>query len=349
MLQDVNFQLEEGAVGAIVGPSGSGKTTLLNILSGVLSPDSGEIYVDGTLVERAGDGGKDTLHAPPSGRNVGYVFQDYLLFPHMSVFENVAYGLKARHVPDRTVTAAVLEMLDTLGLRDLREKRPGQISGGQMQRVALGRALVLNPRVLLMDEPLSALDWQTRETLRSELRRVFDQFMTTVVYVTHDLDEAFYFGHKIGVLGSGKLAPLGTRDEILGTMSSSTARFFGFNLMRAKFLRSDGPITVFSAAEWGGQIGVELVRSHRLAPDQDVLLAFSPTAIRLNPPRSGPEPIRTSVLDVRQFRDTVQIVVGEPPLTVVAEVPAHEFGRQALKRGDVVTLSIATAWAVSDA
>ncbi len=346
MLRDINFELEAGAVGAIVGPSGSGKSTLLNILSGVLSPDSGEVYVDGTLVERACYGEKSAVHIPPSDRNVGYVFQDYLLFPHMTVLENVAFGLKARHLPDQRIKGDVVEMLDTLGLRDLGDKRPGQLSGGQMQRVALGRALVLNPGVLLMDEPLSALDWQTRETLRSELRRVFDQFKTTVVYVTHDLDEAFYFGHKIGVLGSGRLAPLGTRDEILGTMSSSTARFFGFNLIKARLLRSDGPFYVFSAKEWGGEIGVTLVRPHRLALGEEVLLAFSPTAVRLNPPRNELEPIKTVVLDVRQFRNTVQIVFGEPPRTAVAEVPLHEFGEQALKKGDPVSFSIATAWAV---
>ena len=349
MLQDVSFGLEEGTVGAVVGPSGTGKTTLLNILSGVLSPDSGEVYVDGTQVERAGVGGKGTLHTPPSGRNIGYVFQDYLLFPHMTVFENVAYGLKARHLPEQRVTADVQGMLDTLGLRDLSDKKPGQLSGGQMQRVALGRALVLNPRVLLMDEPLSALDWQTREALRSELRRVFDQFGTTVVYVTHDLDEAFYFGHKIGVLGSGKLTPLGTRDEILATMSSSTARFFGFNLMRARYIRPDGPFSVFSATDWGGQVGVALARPRSLQLHQDILLAFSPTAVRLAAPRSGLEPIMAEVLDVRQFRDTVQIVVGEPPRTIIAEIPEHEYRVQAPKIGDRVTLSISRAWAVGDA
>lgn len=344
MLTDVNFELEEGTVGVIVGPSGSGKTTLLNVLSGVLSPDAGEVYVDGTLVERAGE-----VSTPPSDRNVGYIFQDYLLFPHMTVFENVAYGLKARHLPEQRVNAEVQGMLDALGIRELGGMKPGQISGGQMQRVALGRALVLNPGVLLMDEPLSALDWQTRETLRAELRRIFGQFKTTVIYVTHDLDEAFYFGNRIGVLGSGKLARLGTREDILGTMNSSTARFFGFNLMRARLLRTEGPLGVFSAPEWRGLVHVTLVGSRRPTPDEDVLLAFAPSAVRLGSSGGAAENMRAEVLDVRQFRDTVQVVVGEPPRTVVAEVPAHEFDSRPLKRGDGVTLSIAAAWAVVDA
>ena len=344
----VSFSLEEGAVGAIVGPSGSGKTTLLNILSGVLSPDSGEVYVDGTPVERRGGEAKDELHVPPSGRNVGYVFQDYLLFPHMTVFENVAYGLKARHLPRQTVTADVMKMLDTLGIRDLSGKKPGQISGGQMQRAALGRAMVLNPKVLLMDEPLSALDWQTREILRSELRGVFEKFKTTVVYVTHDLDEAFYFGSRIGVLGGGMLTPLGTRDEILATMSPSTARFFGFSLLSAEFLRSVGPLGVFSVGPWGTQVGIALARPVRLTPGQNLLLAFSPTAVRLNPPPGELDPMKGVVLDVREFRDTAQIVVGDPHQTVVLEVPSYEFERLALKRGDTVAFSITKAWAVEN-
>ena len=348
VLHDITFRLEEGSVGAIVGPSGSGKTPLLNLLSGVFSPDSGEVFVGGALVERAGIGGS-VLHTPPAGRNVGYVFQDYLLFPHMTVFENVAYGLRARHLSAQTVTADVLKVLDTLGLGDLRAKKPAQLSGGQMQRVALGRAIVLTPKVLLMDEPLSALDRQTREALRSELRRVFDQFRTTVVYVTHDLDEAFYFGDKIGVLRSGTLSQLDTREGVLSTMSSATARFFGFNLLKVRFMRYEGPHSVFSATEWGGQVRVALIHPRQLASNQNVLLAFSPTSVSLDPARSGSDTLAGTVLDVQEFRDTIQAVVGDPTHTVTIEVSARGSEGMSLKRGDSVALSVTAAWAIDDA
>jgi ABC-type sugar transport system ATPase subunit len=350
VLREISFSLGEGETGVIVGTSGVGKTTLLNVIAGTLRADAGRILIDGRLVESKGGEGNGGVHVKPTDRNVGYVFQDYLLFPHMSVFENVAYGLRAHHFPSPRVREEVTEVLDVIGLQDIRDKKPGQISGGQMQRVALARAIVLKPKLLLLDEPLSALDRQTRETLRTELRGIFDRLATTAVYVTHDLDEAFFFGEKIGILRSARLSSFGTRGELLRTMSSSTAEFLGFNLLKARFLRQDGPDYEFLATEWERRVLVRLSDRPSVRAGQDVVLAVSPDALRLAPVGgSALEGIRTRIDDVREFKDRVQMVLGDSEHRLVCEMSGLEFHERSLAKGDTVRVTIASASLVRDA
>ena len=264
VLKDVTFSIESRNIGTLVGPSGSGKSTLLNIISGIYDADEGKITIDGQVVESGGAGSKFSLHAKPAERNVGYVFQDYLLFPHMSVFENIAFGLRARHFSESSIKNHVISVLKTVGLEELRDRKPSEISGGQMQRVALARALVLEPKLLLLDEPLSALDRQTRETLRVELKKIFDSIGTTVVYVTHDLDEAFFLGQQIGILRSGELISFGRKTDLLKDMNRSTAEFLGFNLAKAQLRRTEGLEQVVFVPDLETEVRVSLSRESKL-------------------------------------------------------------------------------------
>ncbi len=206
---DVTLEARPGSTIALLGESGSGKTTLLRLLAGVLDPDSGHIELEGVVWH---DGTRRLLDA--WRRPVGYVAQDYALFPHLSVEENVAFGLRAEgRVPSET-RDRVARTLDRLGVRGLAQRRPSQLSGGQQQRVALARALVLEPRLLLLDEPLAALDLQTRRSVRGELHRLLESLSCVTLYVTHAPAEAFAFGDQVAVLANGRIAQIGPPEAV---------------------------------------------------------------------------------------------------------------------------------------
>ena len=194
-VDSVDLEIPEGELFALLGPSGCGKTTLLRMLAGFETPTSGEIRLDGS----------DVAGVPPNRRPVNMVFQSYAVFPHMSVFDNVAYGLKVTGVPTPERRARVLEALGLVRLDGLEARRPDQLSGGQRQRVALARALVKRPRVLLLDEPLSALDAKLREAMRIELVNLQDTIGITFIFVTHDQDEALSMANRIAVMEHGRV------------------------------------------------------------------------------------------------------------------------------------------------
>ena len=194
-VDSVDLEIPEGELFALLGPSGCGKTTLLRMLAGFETPTSGEIRLDGS----------DVAGVPPNRRPVNMVFQSYAVFPHMSVFDNVAYGLKVTGVPTPERRARVLEALGLVRLDGLEARRPDQLSGGQRQRVALARALVKRPRVLLLDEPLSALDAKLREAMRIELVNLQDTIGITFIFVTHDQDEALSMADRIAVMEHGRV------------------------------------------------------------------------------------------------------------------------------------------------
>jgi len=344
VLCELDFALEMGKTGAIVGPSGAGKTTLLNIISGLVVADAGRVAIDGVTVAQSSEG-KPRIHVPPSVRNVGYVFQDYLLFPHMTVFENVAYGLRARHSPSSTVMEKVSGALERMGVRELRDKKPSQISGGEMQRVALARAIVLEPKLLLMDEPLSALDRSTRETLRLELKRTFDELATTVLYVTHDLDEAFFLGQSLGILHSGRLSFFSSKGDLLGRMGRSTAEFLGFNLVEGRLLAVNGSGGTLQIPGWE-PVTVPLLNESAGRVGQDVVVAVPPESVRIVT-QGGAPGVRARINDVWEFKDRVQIVLGDPGKRLVCEVSSLEFRKLALNRGDYVKLTLENALLLS--
>src|SRR5262245_41902948 len=206
---DVELAVPERSVMVLVGESGSGKTSVLRAIAGLLRPDAGRIVVDGVPWF---DGAGATWR-PAFERAVGYVAQDYALFPHLSVHENVAFGLRAQGVPAAERRDRVAAALERLGIATLASRRPHQLSGGQQQRVAIARAIVLEPRLLLLDEPLSALDATSRRAIRGELRRLLAELPCTTLYVTHSPAEALSFGERITVLESGRVSQTGSREE----------------------------------------------------------------------------------------------------------------------------------------
>jgi sulfate transport system ATP-binding protein len=203
-LDDVSLDVPEGSLTALLGPSGSGKSTLLRIIAGLETPDSGTVMIDGTDVSRV----------IPQKRGIGFVFQHYAAFTHMSVRENVAFGLRIRKRPKAEITARVDELLGLVGLTKWAEQRPSQLSGGQRQRMALARALAVEPRVLLLDEPFGALDATVRAELRTWLRRLHDEQHVTTVLVTHDQEEAMEISDRIAVMSAGRIEQVGDPREI---------------------------------------------------------------------------------------------------------------------------------------
>jgi ABC-type Fe3+/spermidine/putrescine transport system ATPase subunit len=204
VLRDLTLEVEPGEFFTLLGPSGSGKSTALKIVAGFIEPTAGRVAI----------GGRDVTRLPPRERRVGMVFQSYALFPHLTVFENVAFGLRERRRPEGEVRASVASLLQTVGLSDFAARYPRQLSGGQQQRVALARALAVEPQVVLLDEPLAALDAKLRETLQEELKRLQSRLGATMIYVTHDQREAFTLSDRIAVLRDGRLCQVGPPDEI---------------------------------------------------------------------------------------------------------------------------------------
>ena len=202
VLSDLDLQVGASERLAILGPSGCGKTSLLRLIAGFIAPDRGTIHLWGRLVS---DGGRVVV--PPEKRDIGFVFQDLALWPHMTVAGNLEFGLKARSVPRDERRRRVSEMLEMTSLSGLEGRRPGELSGGQQQRVALARALVLRPRLVLMDEPLSNLHWELRQSLIQEILELQSRFSFTIIYVTHDREEAWQMAQRIMLLEQGRLEP----------------------------------------------------------------------------------------------------------------------------------------------
>lgn len=204
VIKDVNIDFEKGHFVTFLGPSGCGKTTLLRMVAGFYEPDDGEILLNGKRIERI----------PPYSRNTAMVFQEYALFPHMNVFDNVSYGLRVKNRPKEEIERRVKEALDLMQLKGMEDRFPNQMSGGQQQRVAVARALVMNPEVLLLDEPLSNLDAKLRETVRVELRDIQKKMGLSTIYVTHDQSEALSMSDMIVVLKGGVVHQTGSPQEI---------------------------------------------------------------------------------------------------------------------------------------
>ncbi len=238
VLNDISFDVVSGEFLSILGPSGCGKTTLLRILMGLIEPTSGSVVLDG----------RDITNAHPRDREMGIVFQNFALFDNMTVLENVEYALKLKMKKEQKIKGEKKsskdikkearqrseEMLRIMNLEEHKNKKPGQLSGGQMQRTAIARTLVLNPKIILFDEPMSALDVATRLNLRREIKRIQEAFGTTMIYITHDQEEAFAMSDRIMVMEEANIAQLDTPENIIKNPSGDYVREFVINNLQMK-------------------------------------------------------------------------------------------------------------------
>ena len=223
-LDHVSFDVMEGEFLSILGPSGCGKTTILRILIGLLAPTGGQIFMDG----------KDITHLPPAKRQMGIVFQNYALFENMTVLGNVEYALKINKATKAVARERALAMIERMGLSEHMHKKPASLSGGQQQRVAIARTLVLSPDIILFDEPMSALDVDTRLSLRKELKELQAEFGTTMLYITHDQEEAFAMSDRIMVMSEARVVQLDTPDHIVDHPADEYVRRFVLGNIQTK-------------------------------------------------------------------------------------------------------------------
>ncbi|MDR7541805.1 MAG: ABC transporter ATP-binding protein [Armatimonadota bacterium] len=267
-VQNLNLEIQEGELVTLLGPSGCGKTTTLRLIAGLEVPDAGEVLFSGRPVTAL----------PPERRNVGIVFQSYALFPHMTVWQNVAFGLEMRRESARLIRDRVGAILDRVQLRGLGDRYPHQLSGGQQQRVALARALVMNPAVLLLDEPLANLDARLREDMRFYIRQLQREVGITTVYVTHDQAEAMVLADRIAIMRDGRLQQIGPPEEIYRRPSSAwVAEFVGLsNFIPGRVAgRENGLLVVRTAAGTFTCAG-------QAEAGADVLICVRPEALRFD-------------------------------------------------------------------
>ena len=332
---EAELEVEPGATLVLIGESGAGKSTVLRLLAGLEDPDQGRIEVAGQVWFDA----RSSTSLPPWRRDVGYVPQDYALFPHLSVFDNVGFGLTAQGCSRREVGVRVAEALARLQISELERRAPGELSGGQRQRVAVARALVTEPKLLLLDEPLSALDLQTRRVLRTELRRLLAGLPCVTIYVTHAPLEATTFGERVVVLEQGRASQSGSRDDLLRHPKSTyIAEFMGANLFHGRVAFRDA--TGFAEIHTGERT-LSVVDP---GGDDEVFVAVGPREITLHLERPG-----GSALNV--FEGPIDELVPEPPFgerlrvslatrpPLVAEVTRHSVEAMKLAPGQRVYAS----------
>jgi molybdate transport system ATP-binding protein len=323
---EMGFAIEEGEVVALLGPNGAGKTTLLRAVAGLVPFRSGHVRLDGKILEDPATG----QYVPTERRPIGFVFQDYLLFPHLSVLDNVAFGLRSRGAPRRVAAEKAGQWLERMGLNDYSAEKPGELSGGQRQRVALARALAPDPRLLLLDEPLAALDATTRAEVRRDLKHHLASFPGLRLVVTHDPLEAAALADRLVVMESGRLVQTGTPAEVTEhPRSQYVADLVGVNLMRGQADHGSvrmpgGPVVAVAGAESG-----------------EVFAVIHPRAVSLyrRRPEGSPRnvwPGRVGGIELMGGRVRVRI---DGDIPVVAEVTPAALSELNLDEGDEVWLS----------
>lgn len=322
----VNLEIEEGEFICFLGPSGCGKTTVLRMITGFETVTEGNVIFDGKVIN----------HLIPQKREFGIVFQSYALFPNMTVEENIAFGLKMRKMSKQAIAQRVDQMLDLVGLRDWRHLLPAQLSGGQQQRVALVRALAPDPKVLLLDEPLSALDAKIRVRLRAEIKRFQQELKKTMIYVTHDQEEALSIADRVVVMEKGQFRQVGRPIDIYKCPNSDFVADFVGTSNFFKGVRTDNRVKTkrweFTVAQTG------------VTPSEKVILAIRPEKIEVFRPEEPTEHLTLSNLipgkiDVVTFLGAaVRLVVHVDGEEVISDVIEKAFEQRGFKQGDDVLL-----------
>jgi len=293
-LDSASLAIREGEFVSLLGPSGSGKTTFLMMVAGLIMPDVGELRINGKLA----------TYLPVQDRDIGMVFQNYALFPHLTVFENIAFPLRMRKIDENRIRSAVGEALEMVRLSSTADRVPAALSGGQQQRIALARCLVYKPSIILMDEPLGALDRKMREEMQLEIKRIHRALGTTLLYVTHDQDEAMTMSDRICLMHDGRIEQLGVPEELyFSPQTAFAADFLGnSNFMDAEVMGRDQDMASLKLA--GGQVIRARLKESLLQSDH-VRVMVRPERLRLGPAEPGS--------DCNEIRGTVfdTVLVGE--------------------------------------
>jgi molybdopterin-binding protein len=337
VLKGVTLHVKKGELLSLVGPSGCGKTTTLNIIAGLCQPDEGTVRINQVLVE--GRSGSQWVHVKPADRKIGYVFQDYVLFPHMKASDNVSYALRGRHLPKEEVRKRTISLLQFVGLLDHSTRYPHQLSGGQKQRVALARALATDPEVILLDEPLAALDNKMKRSLRPDFKNMLAKLDVTSIYVTHDLAEACAVSDRIAVMGSGRIEQVDYRDRILEKPNSDyVAEFLGLNVYSGKVIDNSSSlariaiegieISAISAA--GLREGSLLIT---LKPE-DVVLSSDPAITNPKWNRCSCNNLSGTIVEIIQMKSSAEVIVdaGFPIKSEMTLSSLKELGLDVGKR-----------------
>jgi iron(III) transport system ATP-binding protein len=335
VLKDVSLAIEPGEFFTFLGPSGCGKTTLLRLIAGFGSAQTGRVRI----------GGNDVSALPPWRRDVGMVFQSYALWPHMTVRRNVAFGLEERRLPKPEIRRRVDAVLELVGLLELAERRPSQLSGGQQQRVALARTIVVEPQVLLLDEPLSNLDAKLRVQMRQELRELQRKLALTTIFVTHDQEEANTTADRIAVMNEGFVQQVGTPAELYDNPANRfVAGFLGIaNVLDGKLVRDDATTTFHSRSGITVPLSAPQIPDRTAGDPQSIM--FRPQSVAIRPAAASEPRAGVTMLGIVQHREFLgnliryAVAVGE---SVILVDDAHKPNQPSFSVGSKVALNLAS-------
>jgi iron(III) transport system ATP-binding protein len=317
----IQLDIEKGEMLTLLGPSGCGKTTTLRCIAGLEKPEGGDIVIDGKPMLSQG-------FVQPSKRGIGMVFQNYAVWPHMKVFNNIVYGLKLEKIPKKEIKDRALQVLTLVGLEGLEDRYPAQLSGGQQQRVALARALVRNPKVLLLDEPLSNLDAKLREELRFEIKNLVRRMGITSVYVTHDQAEAMVISDRIAVMESGNIVQLGTPKEIYNKPANKfVADFIGtMNFIPGELIEvlSDGK-TAYVQTEFNEKIRCGIHKAKETVEGEKVFASIRPEDIEVftEPTQTGENLFKGTIIHKAYLGNFLYFFVNVNDTMIRVQVPHH--------------------------
>jgi molybdopterin-binding protein len=314
LLRDINLDINQGEYFIILGPTGAGKTVLLEAIAGLYPVLKGEVWIDGREITRFS----------PEERGIGIVYQDQALFPHLSVEKNIAFGLRMKKYPKQEIKAKIDDMAEVVGSSHLLKRSPVTLSGGEKQRVALARALITEPKVLLLDEPLSALDPETRERMQGELREMHRLVKVTVIHVTHDFEEAIALGHRVAVLNDGRIAQVGTPEEILRHPSSEFVARFALSRNIFSGRAEDGFVDIGDVKL---RVITELKGEVRLSlRPEDILISTEPVE------SSARNSFQGTITNIADRGSVVYVTVSLPP-DFVCLVTRQSFEELQLRKG----------------